>query len=69
MQVRQGRVYFTTLAELLEGAPLMTGTFSIKYQPVIILFDFGATHSSLQEILAFMTNQICHVKYAIGHKK
>jgi hypothetical protein len=25
----------------------MTGTFSINYKPVIILFDSGATHSSL----------------------
>jgi hypothetical protein len=45
MQVRQGRVNFTTLAELPEGAPIMTGTFSIDYKPVIILFDSGATHS------------------------
>jgi hypothetical protein len=45
MQVRQGQVNFTTLAELPEGAPIMTGTFSINYKPVIILFDSGATHS------------------------
>jgi hypothetical protein len=25
--------------------------------------------AALQEILAFMTNRIYHVKYAIGHKK
>jgi hypothetical protein len=45
MQVWQGRVNFTTLVELPEGAPIMTGTFSINYKPVIILFDSGATHS------------------------
>jgi hypothetical protein len=45
MHVRQGRINFTTLAELPEGAPIMTGTFSINYKPVIILFDSGATHS------------------------
>jgi hypothetical protein len=45
VQVRQGRVNFTTLSELPEGAPIMTGTFSINHQPVIILFDFGATLS------------------------
>jgi hypothetical protein len=45
VQVRQGRVNFTTLSELPEGAPIMTGTFSINHQPVIILFDSGATHS------------------------
>jgi hypothetical protein len=45
MQVRQEPDNFTTLAELPEGAPIMTGTFSIDYKPVIILFDSGATHS------------------------
>jgi hypothetical protein len=44
VQVRQGRVNFTTLSELPEGAPIMTGTFSINHQPVIILFDSSATH-------------------------
>jgi hypothetical protein len=45
VQVRQGRVNVMTLSELPEGAPIMTGTFSINHQPVIILFDSGATDS------------------------
>jgi hypothetical protein len=45
MQVRQGRVNFTTLSELSEGAPVMTGTFTLHHHPTIILFDSGATHS------------------------
>jgi hypothetical protein len=45
VQVCQGRVNFTTLSELPEGALIMTGTFSINHQPLIILFDSGATHS------------------------
>jgi hypothetical protein len=45
VQVRQGRVNFTTLSELPEGAPIMTGTFTIHHQPAVILFDSGATHS------------------------
>jgi hypothetical protein len=45
VQVRQGRVNLTTLSELPEGAPIMTGTFSINHHPAIILFDTGATHS------------------------
>jgi hypothetical protein len=45
VQVRQGRVNFTTLSELPEGAPIMMGTFSINHQPMVILFDSGATHS------------------------
>jgi hypothetical protein len=45
MQVRQGRINFTTLAELPDGASVMSGTFSIHHQPVVTLFDSGATHS------------------------
>jgi hypothetical protein len=45
MQVRQGRINFTTLAELPDGAPVMSGTFSIHHKPVVTLFDSGATHS------------------------
>jgi hypothetical protein len=45
VQVRQGRVNFTTLSELSEGAPITTGTFTIHHQPAVILFDFGAIHS------------------------
>jgi hypothetical protein len=45
MQVRQGRINFTTLAELPDGAPVMSGTFYIHHQPVVTLFDSGATHS------------------------
>jgi hypothetical protein len=45
VQVCQGRVNFTTVSELPEGAPIMTGTFTIYHQPAIILFDSGATHS------------------------
>jgi hypothetical protein len=45
VQVHQGRVNFTTLSELPEGAPIMMGTFTIHHQPAVILFDSGATHS------------------------
>jgi hypothetical protein len=38
-------VNLTTLSELPEGTPIMTGTFSIDHQPVIVLFDSGAIHS------------------------
>jgi len=39
VQVRQGRINFTNLVDLPEGAPVMTGTFSINHRPAIILFD------------------------------
>jgi hypothetical protein len=38
-------VNLTTLSELPEGAPIMTGTFTIHHQPAVILFDSGVTHS------------------------
>jgi hypothetical protein len=38
-------VNFTALSELPEGVPIMTGTFSINHQLVIIRFNSGATHS------------------------
>ena len=45
MQVRQGRLNFTTMADIPEGAPVMTGIFSVLNYPAIILFDSGASHS------------------------
>ena len=49
VQVKQGKINFTTLAELPEGAPIMTGTFSINHKPTVILFDSGVTHSFISD--------------------
>jgi hypothetical protein len=43
--VRQGRLNFTTLADIPEGAPVMTGIFSILNYPVVVLFYSSASHS------------------------
>jgi hypothetical protein len=43
--VRQGRLNFTTMANIPEGAPVMTGIFSVLNNLAIILFDSGASHS------------------------
>jgi hypothetical protein len=43
--VRQGRLNFTTMADIPQGAPIMTGIFSVLNYPAIILFDSGASHS------------------------
>jgi hypothetical protein len=43
--VRQGRLNFTTLADILEGAPIMTGIFSVLNYSAVVLFDYGASHS------------------------
>jgi hypothetical protein len=49
VQVRQGKLNFTTLEELPEGAPIMTGIFLVYNQPALILFDFGASHSFISQ--------------------
>jgi hypothetical protein len=51
VQVRQGKLNFTTMSDILEGASVLTGTFSINNTPVKILFDSGATHSFISENL------------------
>jgi hypothetical protein len=49
VQVRQGKLNFITLEELPEGAPIMTGIFSVYNQPALILFDSGASHSFISQ--------------------
>jgi hypothetical protein len=51
VQVRQGKLNFTAMSGVPEGAPVLTGTFSINDTPVKILFDSGATHSFISERL------------------
>jgi hypothetical protein len=43
--VRQGRLNFTTMVDILEEAPVMTGIFSVLNYPTVILFYSGASHS------------------------
>jgi hypothetical protein len=49
VQVRQGKLKFTTLEELPEGAPVMTSIFTIFIQPALILFDSRASHSFISQ--------------------
>jgi hypothetical protein len=44
-QARKGRLNFTSVGDVLEGALVMMGTFSIRGKPIRVLFDSGATHS------------------------
>jgi hypothetical protein len=37
--------YHTTMADIPEGAPIMTGIFTVLNYPAIIFFDSGASHS------------------------
>jgi hypothetical protein len=63
VQVRQGKLNFTTLEELPEGAPVMTGTFLVFIQPALILFDSGASHSFIsQKFSAKCELPFCHTR-------
>jgi hypothetical protein len=45
VQVRHGRLNFTTLADIPEGAPVMTDIFFVLNYPNVILFYSSASHS------------------------
>jgi predicted aspartyl protease len=63
VQVKQGKLNFTTLADVPDGAAVLTGTFSIRDHPVRILFDSGATHSFITESLVSKLGLLsCHTK-------
>jgi hypothetical protein len=63
VQVKQGKLNFTTLADVPEGEAVLTGTFSIRDHPVRILFDSGATHSFISESLVSKLGlHACHTK-------
>jgi hypothetical protein len=63
VQVSQGKLNFTTLEELHEGAPIMTGIFSIFNQPALILFDSGASHSFISQKFSTKCQMpFCHTR-------
>jgi predicted aspartyl protease len=63
VQVKQGKLNFTTLVDIPEGAEVLTGTFSISDHPIRILFDSGATHSFISESLVSKLGlHSCHTK-------
>ncbi|MCQ8064026.1 reverse transcriptase domain-containing protein, partial [Salmonella enterica] len=63
VQVRQGRLNYTSLTELPEGAPVMTGTFLVLNQAVVVLFDSGASHS----FIGSKARERCGL--SVGHTK
>jgi hypothetical protein len=66
VQVRQGKLNFTTMSDIPEGASALTSTFSINDIPVKILFDSGATHSFISgTLVGKLSLRGSHVKEAI----
>jgi hypothetical protein len=53
VQFKQGKLNFTTLVDIPEGAAVLTGTFFVRGHPVKILFDSGATHSFITGVTFF----------------
>jgi hypothetical protein len=51
VQVRQGKLNFTAMSDIPEGASVLTGTFSINDTPVKVLFDSRVTRSFINESL------------------
>jgi hypothetical protein len=63
VQVKQGKLNFTTMVDISEGAVVVTSTFSICGHPIKILFDSGATHSFISESLVSKLGlHSCHTK-------
>jgi hypothetical protein len=49
VQVKQGKLNYTSMVNTPEGAVVLTGIFSIRGFSVKVLFDSGATHSFINE--------------------
>jgi predicted aspartyl protease len=65
VQVRQGKLNFTTISDIPEGASVLRGTFSINDTPIKILFDSGATHNFISEkLLGKLGSMGSHIKSA-----
>jgi energy-coupling factor transporter ATP-binding protein EcfA2 len=46
---KTGRVYYTQVATTPEGEPMMMGMFFVANHPAVILFDSGASHTSMSK--------------------
>jgi hypothetical protein len=43
---KTGRIYYTQVATTPKGEPVMMDTFLVTNHPAVILFDYGASHTS-----------------------
>jgi len=46
---KPGQVHYTTLEGIPEGAPVMSGTFSVNEYLVTVLFDSRASHTFISK--------------------
>ena len=46
---KPGQVHYTTLEGIPEGAPVMSGMFSINEHPITVQFDSGASHTFISK--------------------
>jgi hypothetical protein len=46
---KTGQIYYTQVATTREGEPVMMGTFLVANHPVVILFDYGASHTFISK--------------------
>jgi hypothetical protein len=46
---KTGHVKYTTMEDISEGEQVLTGTFALNGYPIVILFDFGATHDFISK--------------------
>jgi hypothetical protein len=49
VQVKQGKLNYTSMVNTPEGVAVLTGIFSIRGFSVKVLFDSDATHSFINE--------------------
>jgi hypothetical protein len=47
--VRLGRANYTTVEDIPMGEQVLACTFSLNKYPIVILFDYGATHDCINE--------------------
>jgi hypothetical protein len=62
VQVKQGKLNYTSMMNTPEGDAVLTSIFSIRGFSVKVLFDSGATHSFINEkILDKLGLKSCHM--------
>jgi len=60
---KTGRVNYTTLEDVPEGTQVMAGMFSVNHCPAIVLFDYGASHTFINQACVTRLNlQVIQMK-------